>query len=385
MSNLAELPPGRPAEAGRPTGTGVLPSQWLRRMVKAGDIGVWPGYGDIQPSQIQPASLDLRLGDRAYRVNASFLPGKGATVKERLAGLSLYSLPLADGAVLERDCVYIIPLQERVRLRSRMSALTNPKSSIGRLDIFARVITDAGVQFDRIDAPYDGPLYVEVVPRTFSVRVRTGSRLVQARVRLGSPLGGNPFHRRLQEEHQVVGALGDPVEVRDGITFSVDVNGAGKDSIVGFKAKHHAGLIDVDDVGAYDPADFWDPVLSRHGRGLILDPRDFYVLASKESVSVPPNTAAEMIAYDTLVGEFRVHYAGFFDPGFGCQETDGAGTRAVLEVRSHDVPFLVEDGQIVGRLSYERMAEIPDTLYGASVGSYQRQSLALAKHFRPWR
>ena len=385
MSGPAALSSDQTVETDRPAATGVLPSQWLRRMVAAGDISVGPGCRPIQPSQIQPASLDLRLGDRAYRVNASFLPGKGAAVQDRLADLAIYSVPLADGAVLERDCVYIIPLQERIRLRSRVSALTNPKSSIGRLDIFARVITDGGVQFDRIEPSYDGPLYVEVVPRTFSVRVRTGSRLVQARIRHGSPPGGDPFHRRLQEQHRVIGAAGDQVEIRDGITFSVDVNGAGPDSVVGFKARRHSGLIDVDEVGRYEPLDFWEPVLSRKGRGLILDPKDFYILASKEPVSVPANTAAEMVAYDTLVGEFRVHYAGFFDPGFGCQETDGAGTKAVLEVRSHDVPFLVEDGQVVGRLSYERMAEVPDMLYGGAVGSYQRQTLALAKHFKPWR
>lgn len=385
MSDLAELFPDLRAEAGKPSSTGVLPSQWLRRMLDRGDISAWPAYSPVQRDQIQPASIDLRLGDRAYRVNASFLPGKGATVKDRLDDLALYDVPLVDGAVLERDCVYIIPLQERLRLRWRMSAHANPKSSIGRLDIFARVITDEGTQFDRIDGPYDGPLYVEVAPRTFSIKVKVGSRLVQARVRLGSPTVGNLFHRRLQEAHQVVGSPGELGAVRDGITFSVDVNGVGKKSVVGFKAKHLSGLIHVDAVAEYDPSDFWEPVLSRNGKGLILDPRDFYILASKEAVSVPPSTAAEMIAYDTLVGEFRVHYAGFFDPGFGCQETGGAGTKAVLEVRSHDVPFLVEDGQIVGRLSYERMAEEPDTLYGAGVGSYQRQTLTLAKQFKPWR
>ena len=384
MSGPAALSSDQTVETDRPAATGVLPSQWLRRMVAAGDISVGPGCRPIQPSQIQPASLDLRLGDRAYRVNASFLPGKGAAVQDRLADLAIYSVPLADGAVLERDCVYIIPLQERIRLRSRVSALTNPKSSIGRLDIFARVITDGGVQFDRIEPSYDGPLYVEVVPRTFSVRVRTGSRLVQARIRHGSPPGGDPFHRRLQEQHRVIGAAGDQVEIRDGITFSVDVNGAGPDSVVGFKARRHSGLIDVDEVGRYEPLDFWEPVLSRKGRGLILDPKDFYILASKEPVSVPANTAAEMVAYDTLVGEFRVHYAGFFDPGFGTAEAAGAGSKGVLEVRSRETPFLLEDGQTVAKLVYEPLAERPSRLYGEGGSHYQRQGLKLSKHFRSW-
>jgi dCTP deaminase len=383
MSDVIDLLPGIRAEAERPPATGVLPSQWLRRMIASGEVQAFPPYEAIHRAQVQPASIDLRLGNTAYRVNASFLPGK-ARVADRLRDLALYQFPLNDGAVLERECVYIVPLQERLRLRSRMTATMNPKSSIGRLDIFARVITDNGTQFDGVTGPYDGPLYAEIVPRTFSVRVRAGSRLVQVRIRYGSPITSDKSHRQLLQRREVVAAAGED-DIRDAsISFRVDVNGSGPGSVIGYKARHLSGLIDVDTVGGYDPRDFWEPVYSRNGKGLILDPRDFYILASKEAVNVPINQAAEMIAYDTLVGEFRVHYAGFFDPGFGCSETGGTGTKAVLEVRSHDVPFLVEDGQVVGRLAYEPLAEVPDILYGAQVGSYQRQHLALAKQFRAW-
>lgn len=361
--------------------TGVLPSQALRAAISSSEI---QSHRAIDPTQVQPASLDLRLSDVAYRVNASFLPGPKFTVNQKLERLAMHSFSLADGAILERGCVYIIPLQERLRLRSRTSAMANPKSSVGRLDVFARVITDNGVRFDSIEERYSGPLYVEIAPRTFSIKVREGSRLVQLRIRRGSPPASEQFHKDLHEEFKNVSGPDAPGTMGRSLAFTVDVKGSGIDSIIGYRAKKFSGLIDIDQVAAYDPQDYWEPVRSRNGRGLVLDPEDFYILASKESVVVPPDCAAEMLAYDTLVGEFRVHYAGFFDPGFGHESTGGHGTRAVLEVRSHEVPFLVEDGQIVGRLAYERLAAAPDTLYGAGVGSYQKQGLALAKHFKPW-
>jgi dCTP deaminase len=359
----------------------VLPSQALRAAINAHEI---QASLPIEASQVQPASLDLRLGAKAYRVASSFLPGAKRTVAERLDELALYEMTLGDGAVLERGAVYIVPLEERVRLKWRTSATANPKSSIGRLDIFARVITDRGARFDRIEEGYEGPLYVELAPRSFSIEVRRGSRLVQLRLRRGSPPVSARFHKQLQADYGLV-AGDDPLAPdREGVPFTVDVKGRGDGSVIGYRARRHAGLVDVDRVAAYDPRDFWEPVHAREGQGVLLEPEHFYILASRESVVVPPHVAAEMVAYDTTVGEFRVHYAGFFDPGFGCDETGGAGTRAVLEVRSHEVPFLIEDGQIVGRLTYERLAAAPDRLYGQGVGSYQKQGLQLAKHFRPW-
>jgi len=368
-----------PAEAGAGHSTGILPSQELERLIRVGREIV--ALDPIDDGQIQPASLDLRLGPTAYRVRTSFLPGKGATVKQKLADLAMHEMDLAHGAVLERGCVYIVPLLESLALRHRMSAVGNPKSSTGRLDVFTRLITDYGTQFDRVAEQYRGPLYAEVSPRTFSILVRTGSRLSQLRIRRGTPPVTDPQMRALQRVHGLVGALTEE-DIRDGVPVTVDVSGARTGGLIGYRAKNHAGLIDVDRARHYDVADFWDPVYAPRRGGLVLDPEDFYILASREAVKVPETHAAEMIAYDTLVGEFRVHYAGFFDPGFGLGDANGAGSRAVLEVRSFEVPFEIEDDQIVGRLMYERLTERPARLYGSVANSYQGQGIALSKHFR---
>jgi dCTP deaminase len=359
--------------------TGILPSQELERLVRVGREIVCAE--PVDDEQIQPASLDLRLGPRAYRVRASFLPGKGATVREKLAGLAMHEMDLTHGAVLERGCVYIVPLLESLALRHRMSAVGNPKSSTGRLDVFTRLITDYGTQFDRVAEQYRGPLYAEVSPRTFSILVRQGSRLNQLRIRRGTPPASDPQMRALQREHGLVGALTEE-DIRNGVPVTVDVSGRKTGGLIGYRAKNHAGLIDVDRRRHYDVADFWDPVYAPPRGGLVLDPEDFYILASREAVKVPDTHAAEMVAYDTLVGEFRVHYAGFFDPGFGFGAASGEGSRAVLEVRSFEVPFQIEDDQVVGRLTYERLTERPAKLYGAAANSYQGQGIALSKHFR---
>lgn len=338
---------------------GILPSQALRRALDRGWIA---GSPPVEDGQVQPASLDLRLGARAWRVRASLLPGR-STVAEKIARHALYEIRLdaGDGAVLEQDCVYIVELAERLALPDDVSALANPKSSTGRLDVFARVITDRGTEFDQVRPGYEGPLHVEIAPRSFPIRVRPGSRLAQLRLRRGAP-DGHPGDGR--------------------IPFTVDLVGQGDGALIGYKARTGAGLIDVDRVAAYPWSDFWEPVHASPD-GIVLEPNDFYILASKEAVAVPADHAAEMLAYDTLVGEFRVHYAGFFDPGFGIAEAGGQGSRAVLEVRARDVPFVVEDGQVVGRLVYERLAERPDRLYGQGIRSnYQGQGLQLAKQFR---
>jgi dCTP deaminase len=262
-----------------------------------------------------------------------------------------------------------------------MSAMGNPKSSTGRLDVFTRLIVDYGAQFDRVPEQYRGPLYAEVSPRTFSILVRKGSRLSQLRVRRGSPPATDPQMRALQREHGLVGALSEE-DINNGVPVTVDVSGARTNGLIGYKAKNHAGLIDVDRIRSYDVADFWDEVHAPRRGGLVLDPEDFYILASRQPVRVPDTHAAEMIAYDTLVGEFRVHYAGFFDPGFGFASQDAHGSRAVLEVRSFEVPFLIEDNQVVGRLMYERLTERPVKLYGSAANSYQGQGIALSKHFQ---
>ncbi|MGE0844991.1 MAG: 2'-deoxycytidine 5'-triphosphate deaminase [Flavobacteriaceae bacterium] len=355
---------------------GILPDRTIRRMIDNRQIVLGM---DADADQVQPASLDLRLGRVAYRVRASFLPGAARTVHDCLGDVALHEVDLRAGAVLETGCVYIVPLIEELRLPDHIAADANPKSSTGRLDVFTRVIADRARAFDKIEPGYGGPLYLEISPRTFPILVRTGSRLSQIRFRRGLGRLDDDELRALHARATL--ASGDQVRIDDGLLVSVDLSG--RDGRVGFRARRHTSVIDVDRRDACDVLDFWDVLPAHGGHALILDPNEFYILASKEAVHVPPDHAAEMVAFDPLVGEFRVHYAGFFDPGFGHSAAGGSGSRAVLEVRSREVPFILEDGQTVGRLVYERLAEAPDALYGQGIGSnYQAQGLKLSKHFR---
>lgn len=357
---------------------GILPDSDIAELFNQGALA---SERPLDEDQIQPASLDLRLGRVAYRVRASFLPGPKCRVLDKLERLKLHEISLDAGAVLETGCVYIVPLMETLRLPQDVSASANPKSSTGRLDIFTRVITDHGQEFDKIPAGYTGPLYLEVSPRTFPIVVRPGSRLSQIRFRRGNAVLSEEELAQLHERETLV-ASEQPNISGGGIALSIDLNG-GEGGLVGYRAKHHSGVIDVDRKAAYDVRDFWEPIYDYGKRELVLDPDEFYILVSREAVHVPPNHAAEMTPFDPLVGEFRVHYAGFFDPGFGHSAAGGSGSRAVLEVRSHEVPFILEHGQIVGRLVYERMSKAPQKLYGSSLKSnYQGQALKLSKHFR---
>lgn len=357
------------------TAQGVLADHQIAGMIDAGTITL-----DRAPDadQIQPASLDLRLGTRAWRVRASFLPGSEATLAERLDRFAMHEIDLNPGAVLEKGCVYVIPLMERLSLPGDVSAVANAKSSTGRLDLFTRLITDRGTEFDRIDAGYDGPLYAEISPRSFSVLARPGMRLNQIRFRRGRAELDDDALRALHMQDQLVDG---EAHIDNGLGFSVDLNPR-DGGIVGYRAKPHTGLIDLDKLGHYAIDDFWEPVYASERR-IILDPGAFYILVSREAVHVPPDCAAEMAPYLAMVGEFRVHYAGFFDPGFGHAAAGGHGSRGVLEVRCHEAPFALEHGQIVGRLVYERMSARPERLYGADLKSnYQGQGLKLSKHFR---
>ena len=362
----------------RPDEKGILPDRMIARLAEAG--GVISG-SDFDPDQVQPASLDLRLGEVAYRVRASFLPGPRATVAERIDKLKLHEIALSDGAVLETHCVYIVPLIESLALPADIAAAANPKSSTGRLDVFTRVIADGARAFDRIEAGYHGPLYAEISPRTFPVLVREGSRLSQIRFRRGhATLDAAALKARHARERLVDD---DKADVSEGIGVGVDLAGFGPEKLIGYRAKRHTGLIDVARRAGYAVGAFWEPLKARDDQSLILDPDEFYILASKEAVQVPPDFAAEMVPFDPLVGEFRVHYAGFFDSGFGYAGAGGRGSRAVLEVRSREVPFIIEHGQTVGRLVFEKMLVRPDQLYGQDIGStYQAQGLKLSKHFR---
>jgi dCTP deaminase len=355
--------------------SGVLPAQALRQLIATGALAATP---DIRADQIQPASLDLRLGPVAYRVRASFLAGQGRTVQDRLKEFTMHEVRLDGGAVLEKNCVYVIPLAERLSLPQGVTAVANAKSSSGRLDLLTRTITDGGTEFDRIPEGYAGPLYAEVCPRSFSVLVREGQRLNQIRFRQGQAVLSDSDLATLHAAEPLVS--GEAV-ISEGLGFSVDLKPA-TGTLVGYRAKPHTGVVDLDRIGHYPARDFWEELHSDDGQ-IILDPGAFYILVSREAVTIPPDYAAEMAPYLAMVGEFRVHYAGFFDPGFGHASAGGTGSRGVLEVRCHEAPFVLEHGQVVGRLVYEKMSQRPETLYGAGIASnYQGQGLKLAKQFR---
>ncbi len=364
--------------------TGILPYQDIVQLVNGGRI---TAAAPVEDAQIQPASLDLRLGTTAWRVRASFLPGKGSPVSAKIERMMMHRIDLTQPTVFEKGCVYIAELMEELRLPADISGKSNPKSSTGRLDIFTRLIADGGTEFESVPEGYRGKLYLEIVPRTFSVLAQAGTRLNQMRFVRGNP---PPSDHKLDELNSLDAIVYSDADtpmtavVNDGLWISVDLEGDSSGGIVGYRAKQHAPLIDLSRVNHYEPGEFWEPLRGEAHHSLVLNPDDFYILMSRERIRIPPSFAASMVPYDPSVGEFRIHYAGFFDPGFGYGNNDVNGARAVLEVRSHEVPFLIEHGQGVGRLIYERLLGKPERLYGVNIGSnYQAQGLKLSKQFKP--
>jgi len=380
LSDLTEtLPPGFPE--------GVLPDGELVNAIRRAWI---TADDEIPEASIQPASLDLRLGATAHRLRSSFLPGS-KTVHSRLGEHQIGpEIPLSgDGAVLERNRPYLIRLMERMNLPPRLSARANPKSSTGRLDIFTRVVVDNGTGFDEIPENYSGPVYLEVVSRSFTVQVKEGLSLNQVRLVHGDKKVTNVELQRKHARSPLLYSPGignQPADVFKGVFLTVDLLGDA-DGRVGYRAKKNSALLDLSREREYRAEDFWEPVESIQGHRLILEPEEFYLLVSSERVAVNEDLAAELAAYDPTSGELRTHYAGFFDPGFGYPPTDeSAGSRAVLEVRAHDVPFALEHGQRIARLEFETMAKPPTKLYGPGIGSsYQNQELWLSKHFQSQR
>ncbi len=364
---------------------GVFPSQELNRAIEA----EWVSSGDyrIRPEAIQPASIDLRLGDFAWALRCSFLPDVDSSVEEKIEGLAFQKVDLRDGAVLERDRPYLVPLIEELALPEDVRAKANPKSSTGRLDVFTRVITDRHHRFDDIRPGYRGKLYLEIVPRSFAIQVKTGLSLNQLRIARGDVRLDDAQILDLQDDSPLLYVDSEPVPraslaISDGLFLSLDLSGPA-DRTVGYRAKKNSLPVDLSKIRTYRWTDFWDPVFPEAGGRVVLEPEIFYLLLSAEGVSIPPQIAAEMMAYDPTAGELRTHYAGFFDPGFG-YDPDGAnhGSRAALEVRARDVSFMVEHRQPVCKLGLERMAAPAERLYGASLGSnYQGQVTMLSKHF----
>ena len=377
--------------------SGILSYQQIKELIA---LGVVQAASPIEDSQIQPASLDLRLGVKAYRLLSSFLPER-SEVGHRLGvmdafqeDLVMYEIDLREGAILEKGHVYLVPLLESLTLDKGLRARANPKSTTGRLDIFTRVITDLCASFDDIEAGYKGPLYLEIVPRSFAIKLKTGMCLNQIRFIAGQATVSDSAIKKLHTNDFLLfhnTSTEKPVPAKDiridkGLFLRIDLQGPESDqsNIVGYRAKKNSHIIDLSKIGYYSATDFWEPIHRRKDDSLLLEPEEFYILASKERIRVPPGYAAEMVAYEAACGEVRTHYAGFFDPGFG-YGTRGEikGTQVVLEVRPHDVPFLIHDGQTFFKVVYDKMTEIPAQLYGSVLGSsYQRQALTLSKHFK---
>jgi len=379
FANAEELP----AEAAQARTTGILPSQDIAALIARGAVSATPA---IEADHIQPASLDLRLGDVAHRVRASFLPGPNSTVEAKIKDLRMTRVDLTGSAVFEKDCVYIVPLIEELNLPENISGKANPKSTTGRLDVFTRLITDYGTEFDRVPPGYKGKLYAEVVSRTFTVGIRAGMRLSQLRFVQGMAAFQDREIKKLDREETLVYMDQDtPAKaVLDrGLRITVNLEAGEKGEVIAYRARPNAPVIELDRINHYAPDEFWESRYQSASKGLILNEGDFYILASRERVRVPPDYAAEMVPFDPSDGEFRIHYAGFFDPGFGYGSSDIKGTRAVLEVRAHEVPFLIEHGQLVGRLNYMHLLSRPEKIYGANIGSsYQHQALTLSKQFK---
>ena len=375
---------GDSGEAPHQRNTGIIPYQGIRALIREGGVESVRG---IEPSQIQPASLDLRLGRRAYRVRASFLPGVNSEVMEGIERLDgLPAIDLTGGAVLEKGVVYVAEIEENVRLSGDIRGIASPKSSIGRLDVLTRLVTDRATAFDRIEAGYRGRLFVEIAPQTFSIIARRGSRLTQLRFQRGRPATPAKEVQARYERGDLLRADGERLPLREAmVALTVDLHGRGATAAAGYRARKNTNKIDIDKANFYDPGDFWEKVPADNGR-IYLDPGDFHILGTREEVGVPPRLVAEMVPFDPISGEFRAHYAGFFDPGFGWADGQARGSRAVLEVRSYGVSFSLEHAQIIGWLRYAPIAGgEPDKVYGADLASsYQGQGLALSKHFRPF-
>jgi dCTP deaminase len=365
--------------------SGILPAQWIKKLFERDQIGGKP----LEKGQIQPASLDVRLGKLAYKIHASFLPGLGSSVQQRIERLTSYELDLSAPQILTRGSVYLIEIEETLRLGSSISAIANPKSSTGRLDVFTRIIADQSDAFDIVPPGYSGRLWAEVSPRTFDVMVRRGTRLAQLRFRrrTSSQHPHSTFRltdTELEALHDRSRLTDEKPIIRQGLNLRVNLQRENGSDVIAYRAKKYTNFIDMDRVGHYRAEDFWDGIEPDGTGNLLLSPGEFYILASKEKLHIPGDHAAEMVAIDPVMGEFRVHYAGFFDPGFGRTAADGPGSKAVLEVRTYDIPFFLEDGQTIGRLAFEHLTEKPTAEYGEAISSnYQGQRLKLSKHFRP--
>lgn len=371
---------------------GVLNDVMIKDYIKRGLI-VAPHYNEQWTKQVQPASMDLTLGKAIMRLRASFLPGVGREVGSHFQTFAQYEREFSNsGYVIEPGVTYLVPLQESLFLPNNIEASFNPKSTTGRLDIFVRIIGDGAIEFDKLPLGYKGPLYAEITSATFPIKLREGDSLVQMRLRQrGRLVGGNDFQdadscgQKIQVtgldmmRHTLVNTPQANFDEHHNLILSASVVGL-HHIPVAYKARSHTPVIDLQKLDNYKPHEFWEPIYNPFKDYIILDPNACYILASSEYVRIPVQYSAEMTSYESGFGEFRAHYAGFFDPGFG----DLSGTpaaQAVLELRTHSVPFALRQQQPVTKLRFEYMLDEPEKPYGDK-SNYQHQGLALAKQFR---
>lgn len=372
----------------KPQMDGVLSYQIIKRYVTENKIY---SKKKIEDWQIQPNTLDLRLGNIGYRVRTSFLSVDSA-VSKKIGDYVMYEINLAQGAILEKGCVYVIPLMESLNLPNDIYGKTNPKSSVGRLDVFTRVISDANYRYNAISEGYQGKLYVEISPISFTIKVKEGDSINQLRLLKGNNvrLSDSELKAWYRKMPLLYNEKGKAIPLSktifsDGLHMRIDLKYSKKKRVIGFKSKKNSTVIEISKRNYYPIDHFWERLYSDNKSSLILQPEEFYIFASKERVVIPPGLCGEVIPYDPENGEMRVHYAGFFDSGFGHVRSQQGyvGAKAVLEIRPHDVPFLIEDGQIIFRMVFDKNNVRPDHLYGHGIkSSYQCQDLKLSKHFK---
>ncbi len=358
---------------------GTLPDEGIAALIEAEAIASGSG---IDGTQVQPASLDLSLGEAAWWMPGSVLPLPGEPVEALLERFARCRLDLSRPEVFVRGQVYVVRLDERLALPEGLAAYANGKSSIGRIDVQTRVLTDENPRYDKVPPGYRGPLYLEVIPKSFDIRVRAKDRLNQAifyrdRRRLGAAA--------LAEVHgrcPLVRAPGEGLagfRRNSGLLLTLDL----EQPVVGWVAKRSLEPIDLAQVHFHDPSEYFDPIPKPRRGALFLSREAFYIFSTHERVVVPPELAAEMLPYDTSAGEFRAHYAGFFDPGFGWGAAgELGGTPAVLEVRPYEDDLLVRHRQPVCKMAFEQLTAAPRQLYGQGQSHYAEQrGPRLSKYF----
>ena len=333
-------------------------------------------------SQIQPSSLDLTLSEECYEIEASFL-SPNHNIRDKLNNIINKKIDLNEVYIFKKNITYIVRLNEKLNLKNDIFGKCNPKSSTGRLDIFCRAILNFSDEYEKIPLNYNGEIFLEITPRSFNIALIKGDSLNQMRLIYQNHdyVDDESLHNFHNIDPIIFDEFGNTnvADISSGLKISVDLKKINKTSA--YIAKDNAPVLHYDKINSHKVADFWDTIKTKDDY-LIIKPGKFYILKSKQKIRIPKTMAGEMKPYDTGIGDFRVHYAGFFDPGFG----DPFGSYAVLEVKTNEVPFILNDGQVIAKIQYEKLNKETKVVYGSNIKSnYQNQELALSKHFEALR